>query len=208
VFNGLRAAGRGLRNFQLNGYPYIWGNLACVALSLPLVTAPAALSALFRVGYLAHTDPSEADLSAFWEAFRANLLRALPWGIFNVLFVLVNVNNLLAYSGINTPAVMALRVAWMIAAVVWVGLLLYTWPLYYEMAQPTVGGAMRNALVMVIHNPLFTLVIGLVVLVLAVVSTILVASWLLLTWGAIAAIGNAAVLDRLERFRARRPLAP
>src|SRR5690606_40367795 len=63
-----------------------WANLAFVALSLPLITLPAAYSALQRVGHLAHTDPSEANLSAFWETFRANLIRALPWGLANALF--------------------------------------------------------------------------------------------------------------------------
>jgi uncharacterized membrane protein YesL len=202
MIDGLRATRRGLANFYWNGYPYIWSNLAFVALSLPLVTAPAALSALFRVGYLAHTDPSEADLAAFWGAFRSNLLRALPWGIFNVLFVIINFNNLLAFSGVNSAVAVALRAVWFIASIVWLGLLLYTWPIYYEMIEPTVLGATRNALVMVIRNPMFTVVIAGVIVVLAVISTILVASWLLLTWGAIASIANAAVLDRLERFRA------
>ncbi len=35
------------------------------------------------------------------------------------------------------------------------------------------------------------------------INTALVACWLLLTWGAIAAIANATVLDRLERYRAQ-----
>jgi transposase len=34
-------------------------------------------------------------------------------------------------------------------------------------------------------------------------ETLLVACWLLLTWGAIAAIANAAVIDRLEHYRTR-----
>ena len=62
---------------------------------------------------------------------------------------------------------------------------------------------MRNALVMVLRNPLFTLALLIVIALLAALSTLLVAAWLLLTWGAISAIANAAVLDRLERYRAR-----
>jgi len=205
--DGLRAAWRGISNLLHNGYPYIWSNLAFVALSLPIVTAPAAFSALFRIGHLAHTQPSDADLAAFWETFRANLLRALPWGIFNVLFVIVNVNNLLAYSSMSGTGIAVLRVIWTIASVVWFGLLLYTWPIYYEMETPSVSGAMRNALVMVILNPVFTITLILVIVLLAVISTVLVAAWILLTWGAIAAIANAAVLDRLERFRAKQALA-
>ncbi|MBI5958539.1 MAG: hypothetical protein HY866_07390 [Chloroflexi bacterium] len=201
MFTGLRAIGQGLRSFQQNGYPYIWSNLAFVALSLPIITAPAAFSALVWVGYLAQTDPSEADLAAFWQTFRANLWRALPWGVFNTLFAFVNFYNLFAYSSLDGAVITLLEAVWVAGAIVWAGLLLYTWPIYYEMAEPTVLGAMRNALVMVIRNPLFTLVIVLIIALLAIMSTILVASWLLITWGAISAIANAAVLNRLKQFR-------
>lgn len=201
--DGLRAMQRGLANFRHLGYAYIWTNLAFVALCLPIVTAPAAYSALMRIGHRAHTQPSEADLSVFWDTFRANLVRALPWGSANVLFAVINFNNLIAYAGIDTPWVMALEVVWILAAVIWLGMLLYTWPIYYEMAEPTLTGATRNALVMVLQNPFFTLVLLILILLLAAISTVLIASWLLLTWGAIAAIANAAVLDRLEHYRAR-----
>lgn len=203
MINGLRAVGQGLRNFRYMGYAYIWSNVAFIALSLPVVTAPAAFSALLRVGYLAQTDPSEADLAAFWETFKAHLLRALPWGLAMALFGVVNINNIVAYAPIDTPLVAALQGMWWIATVVWLGVLLYTWPLYYEMAEPSVAQATRNALIMVLQNPLFTLVILLALVLLAAISTVLVAAWLLLTFGAIAAIACAAVLNRLDAFRAR-----
>lgn len=201
--DGARAVWRGLRNFRDLGYSYIWANLAFVVLSLPLVTAPAAYSALQRVGHLAYTNPSEADLSAFWDTFRANLLRALPWGVANVAFAVVNFSNLLTYGGGASPTTLAYEVLWLAAGVVWLGMLLYTWPIYYEMETPSVLGATRNALLMVLRNPFFTLTLLVVILVLAVVSTVLIAAWLLLTFGLIAALGNAAVQDRLERYRAR-----
>jgi uncharacterized membrane protein YesL len=203
MWQGLKAAGRGLGNFRALGYAYVWTNLAFVALSLPIITLPAAFSALMRVGHLAHTDPSEADLSAFWDTFRANLLRSLPWGIAHALFALINFNNLFAYAPIDSPIVMALETIWLIAAAVWLGVLFYTWPIYYEMSRPTLIGATRNALIMALQNPLYTLALLAVIVALSVISTVLIACWLLLTWGAFAAIANAAVLDRLARYRAR-----
>ena len=208
MWNGLRAVWRGLGNFRNLGYAYIWANLAFVALSLPLITLPAAFSALQRVGHLAYTDPSEANLSAFWETFRANLIRALPWGLANVLFAVINFSNLIAYANVDSPFTIALNVLWLAAAIAWMGMLLYTWPIYYEMEQPTIWGAARNALVMVLRNPLYTVTLLVVIAVLAVISTLLVAFWLLLTFGAIAAIANAAVQDRLELVRAGRQTVP
>lgn len=203
MWDGLRAVWRGLRNFRDLGYAYVWTNLAFVMLSLPLITAPAAYSALMRVGHLAYSDPSEADLAAFWESFRANFRRSLVWGLANVLFAVVNFNNLIAYSSINTPPVLVLEAIWFIATLIWLGMLLYTWPIYYEMREPTIIGAMRNALVMVLQNPLYTITLLIVIAALMVVSTLLIACWLLLTWSAVAAVANAAVHDRLERYRSR-----
>jgi len=61
---------------------------------------------------------------------------------------------------------------------------------------------------MVLRNPLYTVTLLVVIAALAVISTLLVAFWLLLTFGAIAAIANAAVQDRLELVRAGRQTVP
>ena len=201
MMSAFKVIGRALRSVQVAGYAYIWANLACVVLSLPLVTAPAAFSALFRVSHLAQTQPGEADLAAFWETFRENLVRTLPWGLLNALFAIVNFSNLLAYRADLTPGTMLLRSVWLLAGFIWLGMLLYTWPIYYAMERPSIFGAARNAALMVLANPLFTLVLVLAIFLLALVSTLLVAAWLLLTWGAIAALATAAVQDRLATYQ-------
>jgi hypothetical protein len=198
---GLRALGRALGNVYHNGYSYIWCNLAFVALSLPLVTMPAALSALFRVGHLAHTQSHEADISALWETFRANLFRALPWGLLNLLVAVINFSNIIAYASVHTVWAGVLEAIWIIVTVVWIGEVLFTWPIYYEMTTPTVWGATRNALVMVLRNPMFTLIIALFIALFSIISTVLIGSWIVLTWGVFASVGSAAVLDRLAAFR-------
>jgi uncharacterized membrane protein YesL len=207
MIDGLRVIWRGLENLRYNGYAYVWTNLAFMLLCVPVITAPAAWSALCYVGYLAHTNPSEADLSAFWGAFRRNLWRALPWGIGCGLVGFINFYNLYAYAREDGLAVTILMAVWSIAGILWLGVLLFTWPMYYEMAEPGVWGATRNALVMVLHNPLMVLTLLVFMAVLAVLSTVLFAAWLLLTWGAFTAIGNAAVLDRVAAYTARRRAA-
>jgi hypothetical protein len=67
-----------------------------------------------------------------------------------------------------------------------------------------VWGAARNAAVMVLRNPLFTAAVIVIVLFLVVVSTLAIVAWLLLSFGAVAAIGSAAVIDRLAVYRAER----
>jgi hypothetical protein len=116
----------------------------------------------------------------------------------NVVIVAVNVTNLAGYSGQTGLAVNFLRGVWILALAVWFALQLYLWPLLYEMKEPRLLGAMRNALVMMALNPLFTLTMLLCVLLIAFASTVLFAAWVLISGSALAAIATSAVFDRLE----------
>jgi uncharacterized membrane protein YesL len=196
MIEALKAIFSSLNQMRHNGYAYIWANMAFMVLALPMITLPAAYSALMRVGHAAHTAPHESDLALLWETFKENFWRSLLWGLAHALFAVVNFSNLATYSGWY-----GLRVIWLAAGIVWIGVLLYTWPLYYEMEQPDLWGATRNAVIMVLQNPLFTVVLVMWVSILVVVSTILVANWALLTWCAIAALANAAVMNRLNAYR-------
>lgn len=202
MWRGVLMVGRGLNDTRLKGYAYIWANLAFILFCLPIISAPAAYSALQRVAHVSQTSPSDADLAMFWETLRANFWRALPWGLANLAFLFLTFSNFLAYNTVEGATVQLLRFAWAGALFLWAGVLLYTWPIYYEMLQPSVWGATRNAIVMTLRNPAFTFAILLCILLLSVISTALTMFWVLLTWGAIAAIANAAVLDRLAQFRA------
>ena len=199
--SGLRSVLRGLNSVRLNGYAYIWANLAFVALSLPVITLPAAYRALFRMGHHAQTEPSEADLALFWETFRQDFWKSLLWGLAHVLYGLITVSNLSTYEAVEGTGVTLLRFIWLGGAFVWLGALTYTWPIYYEMEQPSLLSATRNAVIMTLRNPFFTLMVLLSILLLALISTVLVATWILLTFGAISAVANAAVLDRLALYR-------
>jgi hypothetical protein len=66
------------------------------------------------------------------------------------------------------------------------------------METPTLVGAFRNAAVMILLNPFFTLGVWLGVIVVVVLSTAFPAAWFLLTGAALAAIANSAVQDRLR----------
>lgn len=203
MLDGLRVLWDALRDVEKRGYSYIWANLAFVLLCVPVVTTPAAFSALMRVAHAAQTDPSESDLALFWDTFRANLGRAFGWGLLHVVFAIVNFSNLFFYQSQSDLLTGALQSVWLVAGIVWVAVLLYTWPIYYEMAQPSLLGATRNALVMVLQYPFFTLMLLAAMMLLAVISTVFIVAWMLLTVSVFAAIANAAVLDRLRIVRSQ-----
>lgn len=203
MIDGIKVFVRGLNAVRQQGYVYIWANVAFIALSLPIVTLPAAFSALMHVGYMSQTTPHEADLSLFWETFKANLWRALPWGMVNFLFGLIVISNFIRDSGTDNSTTQLWQIVRSGVLFLWISSLLYTWPLYYEMQTPTWLGAQRNSLVMIVHNPFFTLTLIGAFLLIAVVSTVMLLPWMLLTWGVFSALGSAAVLNRLQLYRER-----
>lgn len=193
---GVKVVWRALRRLNHQSHLYVWGNLLWVVLSLPLVTAPAAWLALTRLGYLI---PRQAGVTMddFWETFRAEWRRGIPLALINAAIILVNLSNLSTYwyaPGL-LPAV--LRPTWVIVLALWFAVQLYAYPLYFAMEKPTFVGAFRNAAVMILQNPLFTLVIvafGSIVIALGVLVPPVL---LLLSGGALAVLTNTAVQDRL-----------
>ena len=197
MLDGLRAGWRGLQHLQYRGYQYIWANVLWIVLSLPIVTAPAAWAGLIRFSYYAHRQPT-VSFDVFWQGFRENLKRGAVIGILNVVIVVVNVANLYAYQYETGTWATILRLVWLFALFGWFAIQLYVWSLLNAMEKPNLKGAYRNAAVMILLNPLFTLGVWFVCAVVIVFSIAFPVAWLLLTGGALAAVANTAVQNRLH----------
>ena len=194
---GLRAGWRAMLHLNQRGHKYIWGNLLWVALSIPIVTAPAAWMAFVRLGYSLHRDPG-TTMDEFWAGFRKNWRRGIVLALINAVILIVNISNLLSYW--YTPGVVAmfLRVTWLIVLVGWFALQLYAYPLFFALEKPTLVAAFRNAAVMILLNPLFTAGVLLCAALILVLSMALPPAWILLTGAALCALANTAVQDRLR----------
>lgn len=192
----LSLARQTLRHFNHRGYLYIWANILWALVSLPIITAPAAWAALVYMSRCAYLNPS-VSLDDFWHGFRTNLKRGAIMALLNLLVFGVNLWNVLAYQ--NQPGTLALllRAVWLLALAVWIMLQFYMWPLLYELKQPSLLGAFRNAAVMILRNPLFSLTLFIIILLVAVVSTLLVGAWVLISASILAALSTGAVLERL-----------
>lgn len=118
--------------------------------------------------------------------------------LMNLVIVGVNVTNLWSYQGQSGFGIAVMRVIWLFALFLWFTVQLYMWPIFYQMENPSLWGAMRNAFVMAYLNPIFTVTLWLCIAPIVVLSTILMIPWMLLTVGALAAIANSAVINRLE----------
>ncbi|MCU0465793.1 MAG: hypothetical protein MUF38_14650 [Anaerolineae bacterium] len=193
IFRVLRQS---VQHLNHRGYIFIWANFLCLVCMLPIITAPAAWAGLT---YLAHISARERQvgLEEFWAGLRANLWRGVVVALLNVVIVGINVTNLWAYANDPSPTTAILRPIWFSTLLVWFTLQLYMWPILHHMTEPTLLGAFRNAGIMLLTNPFFTLGVWLVLLVLWSVSTILAAMWLLLTLSGMALFLTFAVMDRL-----------
>lgn len=194
---GFRVWLEAISDVRLRGFQYIWANLAFVVCSLPLLTLPAAFAALMHTVYRIQTSPQGAEMSDFLDTFRAQLWRALPWGLAYAGFFALNAANLWSYGAAQGPVAGTLRALWLSGGFVALNLLLYTWPFYFEMAQPSLLGATRNALVLLLHNPGFSLSLLIGCLLIIGLSSLLSALWVLLSFAALASVANSAVQNRL-----------
>ncbi len=187
---------RTVSHLNHRGYIYVWANILWFLLTLPIITAPAAWAGLVNLSRQAYLNRT-ATLDDFWVGFRMNLWRGALMAVINIVVIGLNLFNLGAYSNATDFTTLTLRSVWWLTLVIWIVVQLYMWPLFYELKQPTLLGALRNAFVMALLNPMFTIVLTLVVALLAAVSTFLFPAWVVLTGSALAALSTGAVLDRL-----------
>ncbi len=182
---------------NVRGYIYIWANILWFVLSLPIVTAPAAWSGLVSLSRQAQSQP-QVSLGDFWEGFRANLGRSVVISLVTLVILYVNMINIMAFQAESALFTGFLRVLWFSSILLWLSIQLYLWPLLGEMETPTLLGGLRNAVVMVLQNPLFTLGVWVGILALVVLSMIFFPAWFLLTGSVLAVLTTRATLNRLQ----------
>lgn len=205
MIDALRVWWRAFRHYNHYGYRYIWLNVAWIVFSLPIVTAPAAWAAFVTVSHALYNGQL-AGFDEFRAAFKAHLKRGLLMALLNVVVIGVNVVNLASYAATSDPLVNIARAVWIVTLGVWFMAQVYLYPLWLEMQQPTLWGAFRNALVMIALNPLFTLTMLALYLIVFTIGYFFVALWMLIIGGVMVSTATGAVLDRLTRAGVRAPL--
>src|SRR5258707_11494026 len=104
----LRVVWLGIQQFEHYGWLYVLMNILAVALSIPIITAPAAYAGLCHLSHTAQTGVT-ASASDFWEGFRANLGRGILVAIANIAILAILWRNFLYYGGEKRSLYFALR---------------------------------------------------------------------------------------------------
>jgi uncharacterized membrane protein YesL len=203
---------RMLRDRLLDAYmgviPLVTINVIWFVASLPLVTAiPAAGALFYATNQMAHGKP--AGWQTFIEGFRLCFRRSWGWGLLNLLVGA----SLVAYLSIFSRQ----RESWatwasafiVVIAFLWLTLQIYVFPLLLEQVEPKLGLAFRNSLVLMLRRPMYSFGAALLLIVLAVGSTILIApAWFVITGAVCAYLANRVVLNSIRTLGSGEPDAP
>lgn len=188
---------RACRHLQHRGYVYIWANLCFVITALPIVTAPAGFAGLVKLSRALQRG-ERADLNTFWSGVRENLGRGSLLGALTLLILIINGSNFITYDLVSIMDV-SLRIIWIAAIALWMALMFYFWPVYYAMEAPRTVGVLRNALLIILRHPASTLIHGIGLIFLGMLSLILPFLALLLTSSFAAILSTGAVSDCLAK---------
>ena len=183
-------------------------NIVTVLLLFPVVTFPPALAGLWNAGNLAAKGKS-ISWRDYFEGFRRYFLKAWGLALLNVLVVAIAFTNVRFY----TPGVAPFEISdtlstWIggfftAVAFLWLVLQLYPMAALLEQEDQRLRVALRNSAVLFITNPGFTIVLALLLLLVAVISTLLTIPWILVTLAIFAVVCNKAVLHLLKPHRER-----
>jgi uncharacterized membrane protein YesL len=181
-------------------------NIVTILLLIPVVTFPPALAGLWSAANLV-VKGSSIHWSDYFAGFRRYFLRAWGLALLNILVLVIVVTNIRFYAPGTVPFDISPNVSmWIQAvfvgtAVLWFIVQLYPMALLLEQDDQRLRVALRNAAVLLIANPGFTVLLLLFLLILAAISTLLPPLWFLITLSLFAVVCNKAVLHLLGPYR-------
>jgi len=183
-------------------------NLVTTLFLIPIVTFPPALAGLWSVSNIAAQGKSIA-WSDYFDAFKRLFGKSWALAGINIGVIVTLVLNIWFYQPGRPPlnlgdtASLMIRAFWTSLLVIWVFLQMYPLALLIEQEDQRIRLALRNALVLLAANPGFTLLLGLLLLVIIAVSVVIPALLALISLAIVAVTCNKAVRHLLEPYRDR-----
>jgi len=194
-----------LSDAYMAAIPIVTLNFFWFICSLPIVTIIPATAALFyATNRLAHGKP--ADWHTFYEGLRLYFRRSWLWGLLNVVVIAVLVSNFVYYGHIDAQWASVAGALIIVFSVIWLSLQIYTFPLLIEQEHPHLRLALRNSVVLLIRRPFFTLGAVVLILVLAIFSTVVIfPAWFFVTASVCTYLANLATLNSIAKVNGTKP---
>jgi uncharacterized membrane protein YesL len=188
----------------INFIPLIVLNVIWFLLSLLLVTIPPALFGLhYAVNRLVHQ--RDADWRVLLEGVRLHFWRSWRWGLANLIVLPLLAVNIFFYSFEETLWAVPARLITIGLLVTWMCIQIYVIPLVMEQRDQRLRVAFRNAFVICLKRPLYTLGYLLLFAIIIAFSVIVGPSWVFITVSLCAYIANRATINSIARLTAQQP---
>jgi uncharacterized membrane protein YesL len=134
---------------------------------------------------------------------RHYFLTSWRWMLLNLIVVVLLGTSYLFYASLSAAWANFIQAAFLIVGAAWLIVQFYALPYLMEQEQQRIGLALRNGLFTALAAPGYTLVVAAAAALVVVVSIGTVALLFLGGPCLVAAIGNRAVVERLETYRVR-----
>jgi len=144
-------------------------SLAMILASLTIVLLPAALFGVYQETLdLVHN--TRTGISGWWKAFKQYFLKSLLWGLVNLIVALVLLTNLWFYYNSEGAAAPILVIVSIIMLIFWLVWQFYSLACFFLQEQASLKLAWKNGFIVIIKNPLYTLIISLTMLAILILS--------------------------------------
>lgn len=173
---------------------------------LPLLLLPPAMAGLWNA---ANRIAEELAIhwSDYWEGFRRYFWKSLVLALVNIVVLAILVANVWFYApgnnpwNINSALSMVIQIFFVILTTLWLVYQMYPMAMLLEQTDQRLRTAFRNAGVLLLTRPGFSILLALVLAIAIAISTYLVIPWFVLTLSFIAAVCNKAVKHLLVPHR-------
>lgn len=151
-----------------------WANqvlvsLAMILASLTIVLLPPALFGVYQETLdLVHN--TRTGIGGWWKGFKQYFLKSLLWGLVNLIVALVLLTNLWFYYYSQVNAAPILVIVTIIMLIFWLVWQFYSLACFFLQEQASLKLAWKNGFIVILKNPLYTLVISLTMLAISILS--------------------------------------
>jgi len=175
-------------------------NILWVLLTVPVITAPAALAgAYYMTNLIAHRKP--VSWRTFFEGFRQFFWLSWGWALANLLAGFIVYSNFVFYKQFSGNWVAYVQGIALGAGLLWLVLQVYIFPLLIEQEDRRLRIAIRNSFVLLVSSPGLALLLIVLLGLVAGLSLLLQIPLLIITVSFSTFLANWCALHALESVR-------
>lgn len=153
-----------------------WANqvlvaLAAILLSLTIVLYPLAIFGIYNQA-LDLTHGIRTGIIGFWKGFKSYWRKSLPWGLLNLLAIVILSFNIWFYSSMGNTIGLALMVLMSSLLIFWLIWQFYSVSCFFLQEEKSLKIAWKNGWAIIMMQPGYAIIIAIVMLILLGLSLI------------------------------------